>query len=59
MSMTLITGVIGIAMVATFLGIMLWWVKAPPLIIIVVAVLLLLVYDFVQELRASRTDAYR
>lgn len=59
MIMTLTTGLIGIAMVTAFLGIMVWWVKAPPLIIIVVAVLLLLVYDFVQELRASRTDAYR
>ena len=35
---TLITGVIGIAMLATFLGFMLWWVKALPLIIIVAVV---------------------
>ena len=53
MIMTLITGLIGIAMVATFLGIMVWWVKALPLIIIIVGVLLLLVYDFLQELRAA------
>jgi cell division protein FtsW (lipid II flippase) len=59
MIMTLITGLIGIAMVTAFLGIMAWWVKAPPLIIIVVGVLLLLLYDFVQELRASRNGAYR
>jgi hypothetical protein len=52
---TLITGVIGIAMLATFLGIMLWWVKALPLIIIVFAVLLLLLWDFVQELRGQAT----
>jgi hypothetical protein len=38
-------------MLATFLGIMLWWVKALPLIIIVVLVLLLLLYDFVQTVR--------
>jgi hypothetical protein len=49
--MTLITGLIGIAMLATFLGIMLWWVKALPLIIIIVGVLALLIYDFVQTLR--------
>ena len=36
MIMTLITGIIGIAMLVAFLGIMVWWVKALPLIIIVV-----------------------
>lgn len=51
--MTFITGVIGIAMLVAFLGIMLWWVPAPPLIIIVVGVLALLIYDFVQTLRAG------
>jgi hypothetical protein len=49
--MTLISGIVGIAMVLTFLGFMLWWVPAPPLIIIVVVVMLLLIYDFVQTLR--------
>lgn len=48
-----ITGVIGIAGVITFLGIMLWWIKAVPLIIIVVLVMALLVYDFYQSLRAT------
>jgi hypothetical protein len=51
MIMTLITGLIGIALLATFLGIMIWWVKALPLIIIVLVVLALLFWDFVQELR--------
>ncbi len=59
MIMTLITGLIGIAMLATFLGIMVWWVKALPLIIIVVGVLALLIYDFVQELRAASRSAAR
>ena len=36
--MTLVTGIIGIAMLMAFLGILLWWIKAVPLIIIVVAV---------------------
>jgi hypothetical protein len=49
--MTLITGVIGIAMLSVFLGIMLWWVPAPPLIVIVVSVMALLIYDFVQTIR--------
>jgi hypothetical protein len=53
----LISGLIGIALLATFLGIMVWWVKALPLIIIVVGVLALLVFDFAQELRAASNSA--
>ena len=49
--MTFIAGVIGIAMICTFLGVMLVWVPAPPLIIIVVGVMLLLIWDFIQTLR--------
>jgi hypothetical protein len=48
-----VTGILGIAGVATFLGIMLWWVPALPLIIIVVVVLALLIYDFAQSVRAG------
>ena len=59
MMMILITGLIGIAMLATFLGIMIWWVKALPLIIIVVGVLALLIYDFLQELRDASKGAAR
>ena len=47
----LIPGIIGIGMVMTFLGIMVWWVQAPPLIIIVVGVMLLLIYDWVNTVR--------
>jgi hypothetical protein len=46
--MILITGIIGIAMLIAFLGVMIWWVPAPPLIIIVVGVVGLLIYDFVR-----------
>jgi hypothetical protein len=53
MSMTLISGIIGIAMVTAFLGFMVVWVQALPIIVIVVGVLLLLIYDFVLELRAA------
>jgi hypothetical protein len=49
--MNLITGLIGIVLLAAFLGFMLWWVPAPPLIVIVVCVMLLLIYDFVLTLR--------
>ena len=41
-------------MLLTFLGILLWWVKALPLIIIVVVVVALLLYDFVQHLALRR-----
>ena len=51
----LITGIVGIAMFAAFLGFMVIWVPAPPLIIIVVGVTALLVYDFVQTLRAGES----
>lgn len=47
----LIAGGIGISLLAIFLGIMVWWVKAPPLIIIVVFVMALIVYDWVQTVR--------
>ncbi len=53
MMLNLVTGVIGIAMLAAFLGIMLWWVPAPPLIIIVFSVMGLLLYDFIDTLRTG------
>ena len=53
MMLNLVTGVIGIAMLTAFLGIMLWWVPALPLIIIVISVMGLLLYDFVDTLRTG------
>jgi hypothetical protein len=49
----LITGIIGIAGLIAFLGILLWWIKALPLIIICLAVVPLLLYDFVLSLRGN------
>ena len=46
----LITGIIGIAMLFAFVGIMVWWVKALPLIVIFVLVGAMLIYDFVRTL---------
>jgi hypothetical protein len=57
--MTLITGLIGMAMLVTFLSILLWWIKAPSLTLIVVAVLVLQVWDFVRTLRADSNRAGR
>jgi hypothetical protein len=59
MSVSLITGAIGILMVTAFLGFMIVWVPAIPLIIIVVGVLLLLAYDFVQTIRFGENWAQR
>ena len=52
-----ITGLIGVVGVCTFLGIMLWWIKAVPLIIICALVIGLLVYDFYQSLGADGNGA--
>ena len=48
---TIITGLIGIALLFGFVGFMVVWVKALPLIIIVTVVGLMVVYDFVQTVR--------
>ncbi|MGY3031716.1 MFS superfamily sulfate permease-like transporter [Bradyrhizobium sp. USDA 4354] len=49
----LITGIIGLALVMAFLGILVVWIKAIPLIVIVVGVMILAVIDFVRSLRAN------
>ncbi len=49
----LITGLIGLALMVTFLGILLVWIKAVPLIVIVVGVVILAVIDFVRSLRTT------
>jgi hypothetical protein len=52
--MTLITGIVGVAMVVAFLGTLVWWIQALPLTIIVIGVLVLLLYDFITTLRSER-----
>jgi hypothetical protein len=47
----LIAGLIGLALLAGFLGTMLWWVKAIPLTIIMLVVGALIVYDIIKTLR--------
>ena len=49
----IVTGVIGITLVISFISFMIVWVPAPPLIIIVVAVMALLITDFVLSLRSG------
>jgi hypothetical protein len=55
----IITGVIGIALLAVFLGIYVFWVKAVPLVVIIVGVIALLIYDFWQEVRSQADTPYR
>ena len=55
----LISGVVGIGLLAAFLGFMVVWVPAPPLIAIMIIALLLLAYDFVMELRSEMGRAKR
>jgi hypothetical protein len=57
--MTIVTGIVGLALLMAFLGIMLWWVPAPPLIIIVVSVLALLIYDFLDPVRHGDNGSSR
>lgn len=55
----LVTGLIGLAGLFAFLGILLWWIKAVPLIIICVAVAAILAYDFYRSLRETNGDNAR
>jgi hypothetical protein len=57
--MTLITGLVGIAILLGYLGILLWWIRALPLVVIVVAVVLMLLQDFVQTIRSGDSGAGR
>lgn len=59
MSKDFVAGIIGIAMVMIFLGIMLWWVKVLPLFLIMVGVMALLVWDWVNTLRYGVTGSGR
>jgi xanthosine utilization system XapX-like protein len=55
----LVFGAIAIVLLGIFLGIMIWWVKAPPLIAIVVFVMILIVYDWVQTVRFGENYSQR
>jgi hypothetical protein len=57
--MTLITGLVGIAILLGYLGILLWWIRALPLVVIVVAVVLMLLQDFVQTIRSGDSGVGR
>jgi hypothetical protein len=51
--MTLVTGIVGIALFVAFLGTLLWWIRELPFTLIVVGVTLLMLREFVQSLRPN------
>jgi hypothetical protein len=55
MGITILTGLIGLALLFGFVGFMVVWVKAMPLIVIVLVVGAMVVYDFVQTVRAGES----
>lgn len=55
----IVTGIIGLATVITFLAFMVTWVPAPPLIIITGFVMVLAVIDFVQSVRSGANSIDR
>jgi hypothetical protein len=55
MGITILTGLIGLALLFGFVGFMVVWVKALPLIVIVLIVGAMVVYDFVQTVRAGES----
>jgi hypothetical protein len=48
-----VTGIIGIGMLAAFIGFILLWLKALPLIIICVVVVVLLIIDFARSMQSN------
>lgn len=57
--MNIVPGLIGIALMVAFLGIMVTWIKEIPLIIIAVGVIALLVRDLWQTVRGGANTPYR
>jgi hypothetical protein len=55
MKITILTGLIGMALLFAFVGFMVTWVKALPLIIIVLVVGAMVIWDFVQTVRSGES----
>lgn len=56
-SMSLIAGIIGMAVMIAFLGIYIVTIKALPMIIIMVVVIGLMIWDFVKTIRQTNGSA--
>ena len=55
MGTTIVTGLIGMALLFAFVGFMVIWVKATPLIVIVLIVGAMVIYDFVRTIRSGES----
>jgi hypothetical protein len=55
MGTTILTGLIGMALLFGFVGFMVTWVKALPLIVIVLVVGAMVIWDFVQTVRSGES----
>ncbi|MGH6947815.1 MAG: hypothetical protein ACREDZ_10845 [Kiloniellales bacterium] len=55
--MSLVAGIIGMAVMIAFLGIYIVTIKAPPMIIIMVVVIGLMIWDFVKTIRQTNGGA--
>lgn len=53
----LIAGLIGIALLCGFLGVLVYWVPAPPLIIIMILVIAMMIYGFIDDMREIRENS--
>ena len=53
----LIAGLIGIALLCGFLGILMYWVPAPPLVIIMLLVIAMMIYGFIEDMREIHENA--
>jgi hypothetical protein len=51
----IVTGILGIAVVAAFLGFLMWWLKSVPLTLIMLGVIGLMAYDVYSSTRANNT----
>lgn len=51
--MSLVAGLVGMAMLIVFLGILIVWIKSVPLTIIMVGVIGLMIWDFINTMRQT------
>lgn len=54
-----VAGIIGIATVSVFMGVVLWWVPALPLVVISIVVAAMLIFDFIQTVRYGENGERR
>lgn len=53
----LIAGLIGIATVCSFLGLLMYWVPEPAMIIIMLLVIAMMIFSFFKDIREIRNNS--